>query len=80
MRGKKKHVFSLLAIFLAVILLTGAASFQDKSEEPAQDISFHLDPKDDLEWAHRPAIDPEVYHYYSTISIDEQPTTAELEG
>ena len=69
-----------MAIVLTVILLTGSASRPNAYDEPEQGIYVQIDHGNDMDWAYRPAVDPEAYDYYSTISIDEQPTAAELEG
>jgi len=76
MYGKKKYAIVLVAIILAVILLTGSAGRQNMYEELPQEAY-----EDEMEWAHRPAIDLEKQeNYYSTINIDEPPTKAELKG
>ena len=82
MFGKKKYVISVVAIFLAVVLLTGSASRQNMSEEFPQETYTPLAQEIDPEWAHRPAIEPENQFedidYYSTVCIDAPPTEAEL--
>ena len=74
----KKYILILLAIVLAVVLLTGSASRHDATSRKEEDLHEKYDP----EWAHRPAIDPdgmqESFEYYSTVSIDAPPTEAEL--
>ena len=79
---KKKYVISVVAIILAVVLLTGSASRQNMNEELPQE-TYTLQVQDnDPEWAHRPAIEPESRFegvgYYSTVCIDEPPTEAEM--